>query len=82
MSALQALKLLKFVKGVTHLYTPWNPIRPDSRWQWLLQINEAGLPFNMTIGIYKKKYRNTWGVAFFYVYFLGWRWFKMLDKKN
>lgn len=81
MSVMQAIKLLRFVKGVTVFHTPWNPTE-NGYYRWLLSINESGCPVNLTIGIYNKEHREKLGKGYIYLYILGKRWFKRLDKKN
>jgi hypothetical protein len=78
---MQALKLLKFMKGVTRLRTPWNPTE-NGYYSWLLCLNEGGSVFNVVVGIFKKEDRWIFGKGYIYVYCFGKRWYKELDKKN
>ncbi len=85
MSLLQAIQLLKFVKGITRVYTKWNmPDHAKPLWKWLIQCNEGGTPFNCTLGRYNPDYLKMYPHVpkiFFYVYFLGWSW-NTNNKKN
>lgn len=77
MSFMQALQLLKFVKGVTKVYAG-KSLGPQSKpvWRWLIQVNEGGTPINFTIGHYTQQYQKAWNrpKLFFYVCILGKRW--------
>lgn len=77
-SVMQALQLLKFVKGVTKVYFG-KAIPPHAKplWKWLIQINEGGTPINFTIGRYQEDYleKNPHvPKVFMYLYFLGYSW--------
>lgn len=79
MSVMQALQLLKFVKGITKIWTR-NQLDTtyETRWKWLIQVNEGGKPLNFTIGQYQPRYKELEGHGskfFFHIYFLGYRWY-------